>query len=100
MGRKLRRHLEQAGLIVNKEFAIDDQELAFRGPALPEVVQAWANRFDRMLLLQEFCGVNWPEVRQEFLACLVRDDHHTTAKVVCCMATNTTARAGCYASEL
>ena len=54
MGRKLQDHLEQSGFAVSKVLTLDDQELSFSGPALPEVVDAWRARFDRMKLFRDF----------------------------------------------
>jgi ubiquinone/menaquinone biosynthesis C-methylase UbiE len=76
MGRKLRSHLERAGFTVSKTLTLEDRELSFAGPAAPEVVEAWRNRFERMALLP---------VRDEFLACLGRPDHVSTARVICCI---------------
>jgi ubiquinone/menaquinone biosynthesis C-methylase UbiE len=86
MGRKLRDHLEHSGFTVLKLLARKDQELSFSGPASPEVLDAWQARFDRMKLLRDFCGPNFQKVREEFLACLMRTDHRSLAKVYCCIA--------------
>ena len=56
MGRKLKGHLERSGFTVSKMLTLADQELSFSGPARPEVLDAWRNRFDRMKLLRDFCG--------------------------------------------
>jgi SAM-dependent methyltransferase len=87
MGGKLRGHLEKCGLTVLKTFTVEDQELAFDGPANAEVVEAWRNRFDRMTLLRDFCGSRFEEIRREFLGCLTNPEHRSTAKVRCCIAT-------------
>lgn len=87
MGRKLEAHLERAGFTVARAFTVDDRELAFHGPADPDVLQAWRDRFHRLKGLQAFCGPEFEAVRDEFLACLARDDHRATARVVCCIAT-------------
>jgi SAM-dependent methyltransferase len=87
MGRRLTGHLGQAGLTVVQALTPSDQELAFDGPALPEVVEAWSRRLERMKLLHDFCGAEYPGVRDELLACLRRPDHRSLAKVVCCVAT-------------
>jgi len=86
MGRKLAEHLTRAGLRVTRTLTPADRELAFDGPALPEVAVAWAQRFERMKLLHEFCGAEYPAVRDDFLTCLGRADHHARARVVCCVA--------------
>lgn len=87
MGRKLAGHLERAGFTVSKELTLEDQELSFAGPARPEVIEAWQARLDRMKLLRDFCGPEFEAVRDDFLGCLARPEHQSTAKVVCCIAT-------------
>lgn len=86
MGRELRDHLERSGFTVSKMLTLADQELSFCGPARPEVLDAWRNRFDRMKLLRDFCGADFEQVREEFLGCLMRADHRSTAMVSCCIA--------------
>ena len=56
-------------------------------PDLPDVLEAWRARFDRMQLLRDFCGSDFEHVRAEFLDCLTRVDHRSDAKVCCCIAT-------------
>jgi ubiquinone/menaquinone biosynthesis C-methylase UbiE len=85
MGRKLRDHLERSGFQVSSVLTVMDQELSFDGPAQPEVVEAWRKRFDRMMLLRDFCGDAFENVREEFLCCLRRADHRSVAKVYCCI---------------
>jgi SAM-dependent methyltransferase len=87
MGRKLKDYLERAAFTVSKALILQDQELSFSGPASPEVLDAWRARFNRMKLLRDFCGPNIDQVQEEFLGCLVRADHRSTAKVYCCIAT-------------
>ncbi|MFQ5891086.1 MAG: class I SAM-dependent methyltransferase [Gemmatimonadota bacterium] len=87
MGRKLGDHLGRSGFTVSEVFTVDDREFSFVGPAHPEVLDAWRNRFDRMKLLRDFCGSEFEQVRQEFLACLMHADHRSVAKVFCCIAT-------------
>ena len=48
MGHKLAAELGRAGLEILDEFSVPDAELSFSGPALPEVVEAWRNRLQRM----------------------------------------------------
>ncbi len=86
MGRKLRGALERSGFRVDRQFALSDQELAFDGPARPDVVDAWGRRFDRMTLLRDFCGAEFAAVRDDFLACLASPVHRASAQVVCCVA--------------
>lgn len=91
MGRKLADHLKRAGFTVAKALTVADQELAFDGPALPEVVEAWRDRLDRMRLLQEFCDAELEPLREDFLGCLTRADHRSMSKVYCCVATKSDA---------
>ena len=86
MGRKLKDHLERSGFQVSRVLTVVDQELSFDGPAQPEVIDAWRNRFDRMTLLRRFCGDDFENVREEFLLCLRNADHRSVAKVYCCIA--------------
>ena len=87
MGGKLRDHLQGAAFTVSKTLIVQDQELSFSGPASPEVLDAWRARFNRMKLLRDFCGPRIDQVQEEFLGCLARVDHRSTAKVYCCIAT-------------
>ena len=82
MGRKLRGHLEAAGFTVAQEIDVPDAELSFDGPARAEVAAAWRRRFDRLRLLRDYCGDGFEPLRDEFLACLARPDHRSTARVV------------------
>jgi SAM-dependent methyltransferase len=86
MGRKLRDHLERAGFAVGKALTVEDQELSFDGPARADVLDAWRARLDRMRLLHDFCGVEFEQVRTEFLSCLASPHHRSVAKVYCCCA--------------
>lgn len=86
MGSRLASHLERAGFSVSKVMTVGDLELSFRGPAQRDVVEAWRTRFERMTLLQDFCGSEFEAVRNEFLDCLVRTDHWADARVYSCFA--------------
>jgi SAM-dependent methyltransferase len=88
MGRKLRGHLEQSGFAVSTELIVEDQEFSSDGPALPEVVEGWRRRLQRMKLLRDFCGPEFEQVRDDFLGCLAHADHRSAAKVYCCIATS------------
>jgi SAM-dependent methyltransferase len=68
-GRKLNSHLESAGFSVTKLLTLDDRELSFCGPADGGVLHAWRSRFERMKLLQDFLGLDFESVRDEFLRC-------------------------------
>lgn len=87
MGRKLQQYLNQSGYVVSQVLTLSDEELSFNGPGTPEVISAWRTRFERMKLLRDFCGADFTTVQEEFLACLARTDHCSTAKVVVCIAT-------------
>jgi SAM-dependent methyltransferase len=80
-GRKINQHLENAGFTVTQSLTIEDREFSFNGPADSGVVEAWRARFERMHLLRQFLGVDFDHVRDEFLGCLTRSDHASTAKV-------------------
>ena len=86
MGKKLAGHLERAGFKISRELSIEDRELAFEGAASADVLEAWRLRFDRMKLLQDYCGVDFARVRDEFLLCLECPEHRSLAKVRCCIA--------------
>lgn len=87
MGRKIADHLERSGFRVTRTMTLEDRELAFAGPAGPEVLEAWRRRLDRMTLLHDFCGREFGALRDDFLGCLARPDHRSLATVRCCIAT-------------
>lgn len=87
MGSKLQIYLAQAGFAMPRVLMLPDQELSFQGPAPPEVIIAWRKRFQRMPLLRALCGSEFTNVQEEFLSCLSRQDHFSTAKVISCIAT-------------
>lgn len=89
MGSKLKECLTQAGFAVTRVLELPDQELSFRGPANREVVDAWRRRFQRMPGLRHLCGSEFLSVQEEFLSCLSRPDHVSTAQVITCIATKT-----------
>jgi SAM-dependent methyltransferase len=90
-GRRLKGHLERAGLSVTRSLTVADRELSFSGPASADVLQAWRTRFERMKPLQDFLGTEFDQVRGEFLACLMQADHRSLAKVCCCVASRKTS---------
>jgi SAM-dependent methyltransferase len=85
-GRKLKGCLENAGFSVTRSLSMNDRELSFSGPADAGVLDAWRARFERMKLLQDFLGIEFDRVREEFLGCLMRADHRSIAEVRCCIA--------------
>lgn len=86
MGGKLQGCLAQAGFAMSRRLTLPDQELSFQGAATPEVVEAWRRRLQRMPGLRVFCASEFASVQEEFLSCLSRPDHVSTAKVICCLA--------------
>src|SRR4029453_6220653 len=84
MGRKLPGFLSKAGFTVTQVFTVPDRELSFDGPAEDQVLDAWRLRFARMKLLQEFCGPAFTALEKDFLDCLAREDHRSSARVHCC----------------
>lgn len=86
MGRKLHGVLVAAGFRIRTELVLDDRELAFQGPAPPEVLAAWRARFARMPALQEYCGERFTALQGDFLDCLAHPDHRSSARVFCCIA--------------
>lgn len=87
MGRRLAKFASSAGFRIEAEFAFDDAELAFHGPAAPEVETAWRQRFERMSGLKRFLGdARFAEVQEAFLASLVSGSHACEARVVLVVA--------------
>jgi SAM-dependent methyltransferase len=87
MGHKLGTHLLECGFDVLREVTVDDRELSFEGPAMPDVVDAWRARLGRLKLLREIAGPAFERLRDELSACLTSASHRSTAKVHCCIAT-------------
>jgi len=87
MGSKLQGGLEKAGFAMKQLLMLPDQELSFQGAATLEVVDAWRRRFQRMPHLRALCGSEFASVQEDFLSCLSRPDHVSTAKVITCIAT-------------
>jgi len=86
MGRKLATHARAAGLEVVRELALDDAEFSCDGPVRPDVIDAWRARFERMTLLRALCGAEFDAVRDDFLGCLARREHRSSARVICLLA--------------
>jgi SAM-dependent methyltransferase len=86
MGGKLAGHLERAGFVVREVLTLEDRELSFDGPALPEVIDAWRARLERMRLLRTFCAAHYEHVRGELRTALGRPDHRSLCKVYSCFA--------------
>ena len=86
MGRKIGPFLSRAGFVVEKSIALPDLELSFSGVARSDVIDAWKSRFEKMHLLRSFCNQEFEAVRDDFFACLSRDEHRCSASVQCCIA--------------
>jgi SAM-dependent methyltransferase len=85
-GAALSRTLDNAGFVVREKNLLD-RELAFEGPALPEVLDAWRARLARMVGLKRFLGDSFEEFEIEFLTCLSANTHRSLCRVVCCVGT-------------
>ncbi len=86
MGRRLRPSLEACGFTILAERSLSDAELAFSGGAAPDVLEAWRTRWERMPFLRAFAGIHFEPVRDDFLACLQREDHQALSRVQMCVA--------------
>ncbi|WP_168173512.1 bifunctional 2-polyprenyl-6-hydroxyphenol methylase/3-demethylubiquinol 3-O-methyltransferase UbiG [Polaromonas sp. A23] len=85
MGSKLASQMKLAGFQDVKELSLNDQELSFTGPASREILDAWADRFDRMKSLQMTAGEEFEQLRKDFLECLAHPEHRVTARVCFCV---------------
>ena len=86
MGRKLEANLTHAEFRITRRLELGDRELAFSGPALPAVVEAWRARLARMKGLQSFCGAEYERLHADFLSCLTHPEHRSQCRVVCVVA--------------
>lgn len=84
VGRRLASALESQGFRVTTA-DLKDRELAFDGPATPEVIQAWQGRFARMGALKGFLGGRFADFAQEFFQSLESFQHRSLCRVVCCV---------------
>ena len=87
MGRRLGAALRGCGFTVLREGELADLELAFAGPARPDVLAGWASRLEHMKLLRVRFGDEFEAVRADFLACLSHPAHRSLARVRWCIAT-------------
>ena len=85
MGRKLAGYLDESGFTDLNVFTLADLEFCFAGAASSDVLDGWKTRFERMKLLQQFCGTKFEQVRDEFLTCLKRPDHTSKTAVCVCI---------------
>jgi SAM-dependent methyltransferase len=87
MGSRLVGFMREAGLKVVAEYDFEDPELAFQGPANPEVIEAWRRRFSRLKGLRKFLGKpRFAIVEEAFIDCLRAPDHYSSARVVMVVA--------------
>jgi SAM-dependent methyltransferase len=87
MGSKLARFVTDAGLTVVEASRWPDPELAFQGPAPPDILDAWRQRLARMPALRADLGdARFARCRDAFLACLSSPDHTCDAAVVLVIA--------------
>lgn len=87
MGRKLEAFLRDGCFLPQTVQNLSDPEFAFDGQASPDSLEAWARRFERMKLLQTFCGEHYAQVRSGFLHSLSLPEHRSKAKVIGIFAT-------------
>jgi len=82
MGHKLKDFIFSCGLSIIHEEDLYDPELAFNGPAEPQIVKSWESRFDRMHGFKEYLGeFKFSKIKREFLECLVDKNHSCSAIV-------------------
>ncbi len=82
MGERLAGYLKTCGLKIILDEEIADRELTFHGPADPDVLRSWDNRFDRMVQFREYLGEEkFANVKKEFLECLSDNLHVSKTKV-------------------
>jgi SAM-dependent methyltransferase len=64
-----------------------DPEFGFDGPASPQIIEAWRQRFERMKFPRLFFGHDkLQQLQQEFLDCLASQEHTTTTKLILILA--------------
>jgi SAM-dependent methyltransferase len=83
-GGSLHRALSRSGFQVGVT-ELADRELAFDGPAPPEILEAWRARLRRMGGLKRFLGESFDKFEAEFLTCLSAGDHRSSCRVMCCV---------------
>ncbi len=80
-GRRLRAALSAAGYTIEHEGLLDDAELAFNGPARPDVLTSWQERLSRMTGLKRYLGDEFPAFHKAFLAALTAEAHVSRTRV-------------------
>ncbi|MCB9703392.1 MAG: class I SAM-dependent methyltransferase [Myxococcales bacterium] len=78
---RLRAALIAGGWRIERDEEVADDELAFEGPASPEVLEAWRARLARMPGLAAHLGASWPGFRARLLAALAAPSHRASARV-------------------
>jgi trans-aconitate methyltransferase len=87
MGAKLADFCSAAGLEAVQSSNWADAELAFQGPAAPDVLEAWRRRFARLTGMREFLGqARFVASREALLHSLSAPDHEAEASVVMVLA--------------
>jgi len=82
MGAKVKDFILASGLSIIHEESIPDPELAFNGPAEPQILKSWGSRIDRMHGFKEYLGEQkFSEIKIDFLECLVDKNHSCSAIV-------------------
>jgi ubiquinone/menaquinone biosynthesis C-methylase UbiE len=82
MGSKLKDFMIKSGLSIIHEENVFDIELAFNGPAEPQIIKSWENRFDRMFRFKEYVGEKkFDSIKNEFLLCLADKNHKSNTIV-------------------
>jgi SAM-dependent methyltransferase len=84
IGRRLAGALESQGFH-GATAELSDRELAFDGPASPQVLEAWRARIARMKGLKSFFGDGLTGFTESFIGTLRSSDHRALCKVVCCV---------------
>lgn len=85
-GRRLAEAAQRAGLTIEHESVLPDDELSFQGPAPTDVLEAWQLRLRRMGGLKAFLGPRFPEFERTFLRALTAPDHRSRARVMLLVA--------------
>ncbi|MBP2657018.1 MAG: Methyltransferase type 12 [Firmicutes bacterium] len=82
IGRKIRNIMEKNGFkIIIGEDDWYDKELNFNGAALPDILEAWNSRLERMVKLKSYLGKNYIEFSKEFLNSISEEDHRSNGGV-------------------
>jgi SAM-dependent methyltransferase len=83
MGRRLAVACREVGLTAISESRWEDVELAFSGPAPPEILAAWRRRFARLPAMKAYFGAErFDQISEAFLDSISHPNHRSTASVV------------------